>query len=188
MQSDIVNTCRSTYMSIRKINSIRRYLCENSTKMLVNSTVLSCLDYCNSAYVGLPQKSLHRLQLAQNSAARIINLTPRHHHITPVLQRLNWLTVSKRCKLKILMLTVKVLHRQAPPYICELFHWYTLARQLRSASTTSLLPKRNKTVRYCRRMIDTSSATLWNSLPNNIKCARNVIHFKRLAKLHLACS
>ena len=29
MQSDIANTCRSTYMSIRKINSIRRYLCEN---------------------------------------------------------------------------------------------------------------------------------------------------------------
>ena len=89
MQSDIANTCRSTYMSIRKIYSIRQYLCENSTKMLVNSTVLSRLDYCNSAYVGLPQKSLHRLQLAQNSAARIINLTPILHHITPVLQRLN---------------------------------------------------------------------------------------------------
>ena len=188
MQGDIANTCRSTYMSIRKINSIRRYLCENSTKMLVNSIVLSRLDYCNSAYVGLPQKSLHRLQLAQNSAARIINLTPRHHHITPVLQRLNWLTVSKRCQLKILMLTFKVLHRQAPPYICELFHWYTPARPLRSASTTSLVPKRNKTVRYGRRMIDTSSASLWNSLPNNIKCARNVLHFKRLAKLHLASS
>ena len=156
--------------------------------MLVNSTVLSRLDYCNSAYVGLPQKSLHRLQLAQNSAAQIINLTPRHHHITPVLQRLNWLTVSKRCQLKILMLTFKVLHRQAPPYICELFHWYTPARPLRSASTTSLVSKRNKTVRYGRRMIDTSSATLWNSLPNNIKCARNVLHFIRLSKLHLASS
>ena len=108
-------------MSIRKIKSIRRYLCENSTKMLVNSTVLSRLDYCNSAYVIMPQKSLHRLQLAQNLAARIINLTPRHHHITPVLQRLNWLTVSKRCQLKIIMLTFKVLHRQVPPCIYELF-------------------------------------------------------------------
>ena len=65
---------------------------------------------------------------------------------------------------------------------------YFTARPLRSASTTSLVPKRNKTVRYGRRMIDTSSATLWNSLPNNIKCARNVLHFKRLAKLHLTSS
>ena len=64
----------------------------------------------------------------------------------------------------------------------------TPARPLRSALTTSLVPKRNKTVRYGRRMIDTSSATLWNSLSNNIKCARNVLHFKRLAKLHLASS
>ena len=55
---------------IRNINSIRRYLCEDSTKLLVNSTVLSRLDYCNSIYVGLPQTSLHKLQLAQKTVQR----------------------------------------------------------------------------------------------------------------------
>ena len=83
----------------------------------------------------------------------IINLNPRHHHITPVLQQLNWLTISRRCQLKILMLTFNVLHRKAPPYMCEIFHWYTPARPLRSASTTSLIPKRNNTVLYGRRMM-----------------------------------
>ena len=53
MKKEIANTCRSAHMHIRKINSIRRYLCEDSTKLLVNSTVLSRLDYCNSIYVGL---------------------------------------------------------------------------------------------------------------------------------------
>ena len=48
MKKAIANTCRSAHMHIRKINSIRRYLCEDSTKLLVNSTVLSRLDYCNS--------------------------------------------------------------------------------------------------------------------------------------------
>ena len=46
MKKAIANTCRSAHMHIRKINSIRRYLCEDSTKLLVNSTVLSRLDYC----------------------------------------------------------------------------------------------------------------------------------------------
>ena len=44
------------------------------------------LDYCNSINTNLlPMKSIHRLQITQNSAARLISRTPRHEHITPVL-------------------------------------------------------------------------------------------------------
>ena len=186
MQKDIAGTCRSVYMHIRKVNSIRRYLTKDATKLLINSTVLSRLDYCNSSYVGLPQTSTHKLQLAENAAARVISRTPRHQHITPILKELNWLPVTKRCQLKILVLTFKVLHGQAPTYICEKFQWYTPARPLRSSSTTSLVPNRNKTVRYGKRLIDTSTAALWNSLPNNIKCARNIRHFTKLVKLYIS--
>ena len=44
MQQDVVNTCRSSYMHIRKINSIRKYLSKESTLTLVNATVLMRLD------------------------------------------------------------------------------------------------------------------------------------------------
>ena len=186
MHQHIANTCRSTYMHIRKINSIRQYQCKNSTASLVNATVLTRLDYCNSVYTGLPQKSMHKLQLAQNSAARLISQTPRHHHITPILIELNWLTITKRCQYKLLVLTFNVLHSQAPGYISDLFNWYTPARALRSTSTTSLVPNRSKTIKFGRRLLGTSSAALWNHLPNNIKIARNVIHFKKLVKLYLA--
>ena len=89
MQKQITNTCQSSYMHIRKINSIRQYLSEQATLTLINSTVLIRLDYCNS--VGLPQASLHKLQLAQNTAARVASRTPRYQHITPILQQYNWL-------------------------------------------------------------------------------------------------
>ena len=52
--------------------------------------------------------------------------------------------------------------------------------------TTSLVPNHNKTVRYGKRLIDTSTAALWNSLQNNIKCARNIRHFKKLVKLYMS--
>ena len=72
MQKQIKNTIQSSsYMYIRKINSIRQYLSEQATLTLINSTVLIRLDYCNSVHVGLPQASLHKLQLAQNTAARV---------------------------------------------------------------------------------------------------------------------
>ena len=63
MHQHIANTCQSTYMHIRKINSIRQYLCKNSTASLVNATVLTQLDYCNSVYTGLPQKSIRPLDI-----------------------------------------------------------------------------------------------------------------------------
>ena len=59
---------------------------------------------------------------------------------------------------------------------------YTPSRALRSASTTSLVPNRSRTIRYGKRLIGTSAATLWNALPNHFKSARNVIQFKRLLK------
>ena len=126
MEKDISNTCRAANMQIRKINSIRHYLTESSSKTLITSTVLTRLDYCNSVYIGLPQKSLHRLQLTQISAARTVQRIHRYHHITPVLQQLNWLTIKCRCQFKILVLTFKSLHSQTPQYICELLNWYTV--------------------------------------------------------------
>ena len=54
LKQHISNTCRSSYMQLRKINSIRQYLTTNAVKTLVQSVVISRLDYCNSTYIGLP--------------------------------------------------------------------------------------------------------------------------------------
>ena len=66
------------------------------------------------------------LQLVQNSAARIITLTPSIHHITPVLQQLHWLPVQFRLKFKVLLLTFKATHNLAPPHICPTSSTYPL--------------------------------------------------------------
>ena len=159
---------------------------KESTLTLVNATVLIRLGYCNSIYTGLPQKTLHKLQLVQNAAARLITLTPRHYHTSPILKELNWLQVPQRCQYKILVFTFKVVHNEAPAYIANLFNRYTPARTLRSSSTTSLVPNKNKTVMLGRRLIDTTSAALWNNLPNDIKFVRNTIHSKKLIKQFIA--
>lgn len=55
---------------------------------------------------GLWQKSLHKFQSVQNSAARIIARTPSPHHITPNLQRLHWLPVKQRIQFKLLVIVI----------------------------------------------------------------------------------
>ena len=86
MQKDIANTCRSTYMHIQNIQRIRCYLNEQATKSLANATVIDRLDmYCKDLYIGLPRKSLHKVQFALNIAALLFRVTHRHSHITPVI-------------------------------------------------------------------------------------------------------
>ena len=61
---------------------------------------------------------LKRLQFIQNCAARLINLSSKYEHsITPLLINLHWLTVPERIRFKILIITFKALHGQAPPLI-----------------------------------------------------------------------
>ena len=57
-----VNRLSSTiYRSIKGITSIRHFLDINTTKTLVQSLVLSKLDYCNSILHGAPKNNLDKL-------------------------------------------------------------------------------------------------------------------------------
>ena len=155
-------------MQIRRISSIRRYLTVDAVKIVVHAIVTVRLDYCNIMYTNLPLKSIHRLQITHNSAARLIFRTPRHEHITSVLVQLHWLPITKRCQFKIITMTYKASHHNSHPYICDMLDCYQPARTLRSASTTSLVPNSNITIRYGRRLLDTSSAALWNQPPTRL--------------------
>ena len=109
-------------LQIRKINSIRKLLTSNAVKALVQSRGIVRLGYCNDLYHGLLIKSIKRLQLAHNSAAKLTTLTSSFEHFLPILKQLLWLPIHKRCRFIILVFLYKVLHISAPPYQCKLLN------------------------------------------------------------------
>ena len=53
---------------------------------VTHALLTSCLDYCNVPYMGLPLKSVRKLQLVQNVAARLLTGTDHREHVTSLLQ------------------------------------------------------------------------------------------------------
>ena len=64
-----------------------------SHKKVMQSLVMSRLDYCNALLIGIQQALIAKLQRLQNSAARIVSRTRKYEHITPVLIKLHWLPI-----------------------------------------------------------------------------------------------
>ena len=85
---------------LRNIGKARRVLTEDATKTVMQSLVMSRLDYCNTLLIGIQQDLIAKLQRLQNSAARIVSRTRKYEHITPVLIKLHWLSIKFRIQLR----------------------------------------------------------------------------------------
>lgn len=144
-----------------------------------------CLDFSNSLLYGLPKKTIKRLQYVQNAAARMVALTPKHEHISPVLQELHWLPVEQRIIFKILLMTLKYLNSIAPSYLSDLVTRYIPKRNLRSANGHRLFDVKYNLRNYGFRSFSVASPQLWNDLPLVIRSCESLNDFKKKLKTYL---
>jgi hypothetical protein len=182
MEKHVCAVTKSCYRQIRSIGRIRRYITTDACRSLVQSMVTSRLDYANVLLHNLPKSLLNRLQMVQNTCARLVTRMSRRSHITPVLIKLHWLPVEYRTAYKVLLYTYKALNDLAPPYICELIEEYRPARTLRSAAQSLLKVPKSRTTTYGTRSFRVSAPKLWNELPDHIKQAPTLVAYKKLLK------
>ncbi len=184
LRKQISSICQTSFYHIRQLRQIRSSIDLNSATILANALVHSKLDYCNSLYYSLPNSSIHRLQLVQNSLARVvIPSTLRHHHITPVLKRLHWLPVEQRIKYKIASITYKSLHYQQPSYLFELLSPVPQSGR-RSSSNKLLNLQRVNTISGLRSFFS-SAPKIWNYLPTALRLSPTYSSFRSKLKTFL---
>ena len=129
MTTHINHLVRTCFYNLRRIKHIRRFITTKTAILLVNSFVISRVDYCNSLLAGLPNCHLHRIQLVLNAAARLLYRGQKRDHITPLLHdKLHWLPIAARIQFKICLLTYKSLHGLAPQYIVDFWNPWQACR------------------------------------------------------------
>jgi hypothetical protein len=185
MEKHVGSVSRSCYAHLRSIGQIRRCLNIDATRSLVHGLVMSRLDYCNVLLCGASSSTTRKLQLVQNTAARIITRTSRWEHISPVLRDLHWLPIKRRIEYKVIMHTFRALHGLSPSYIEDLINVYKPTRTLRSQNSTSLVIPRAKTVTYGEKSFTVLAPKLWNVLPSHMKDICNIDNFKAVLKTYL---
>ena len=184
MAPHVKSVVKKSSFHLRNIGKARRVLTEDATKTVMQSLVMSRLDYCNALLIGIQQDLIAKLQRLQNSAARIVSRTRKYEHITPVLIKLHWLPIKFRIQFKVLLLVYKALNGLAPKYIKELLVPYKPRRHLRSEAK-GLLDEPRTRIKFGDRAFSISAPRLWNALPQHLKDSTSCQAFKKCLKTHL---
>ena len=94
--TQVSNACRGAYYYLFRNVKIRGSLTTAACKSLVHSLVTSRLDYGNTILYGTTDRLMHRLEIVQRSAARVVLRVKRRNrqNLTAALQHLHWLPMK----------------------------------------------------------------------------------------------
>ena len=119
--SHISSLSSSLLSSLCQISRVRQLFSKEALRVMINSLVFSKLFYCSTVWSGTYKQNIHKLQLMQNFASRILTDTRIYDHTTPALKDLGWLTVEEQLRLRDVILMYKCVNNVVPGYLsCKL--------------------------------------------------------------------
>ena len=184
----VSNIARTCYFEPRHLASIPRFLTSTATASLVSAFVLSRIDYCYSLLFVSTHDVTSHMQRKQNYAARVILRLPMLSSIAIHLRSLLWLPVKVRSTYKIACLCYHCHSSTAPSYVTDMLHKKPLhTRNTRYSSYTMPLLNRpaHSKATLGDRSFSFASSSVWNSIPNGVRCAPSPSSSKSRLKTYL---
>ena len=173
MHAHVSNIARTCYIEQRCLASIHRFLTSTATATRVSAFVFSRIYYCNSLLFGSTHVTSH-LQRIQNYAARVILHLPKSSNITTYLKSFHWLPVKVRSTYKIACLCYHCHSSTAPSYVADMLHKKPLHTRITRSSSYSMpllnRPAHSKAT-HGDRSFSFASSSVWNTIPNDVRCA-----------------
>ena len=126
-------TCKSCSWTIQIIRKLKNFAGYRLIKHLVESLVLSKLDYCDTVYYRLPEFQLKRLQRVQLIAASFV----LNRYVNDIV-KIGWLPVRQRRDFHVRKLVYQALYSPSWPSYAPL-HTVKHLPSLRSGAATRLI-------------------------------------------------
>ena len=90
LNKHVSSICRSCYFHLRSLRHIWHAINDDIAKPIGQALVSSRLDYDNGILYGVSQLNLNKLQMMQNSMARVVLRTYHHTGAALLLAKLHW--------------------------------------------------------------------------------------------------
>ena len=143
-----------------------------------------------SLLLGSTHDVASHMKRKQHYAARVILRLPKSSRIATHLKSLHWLSVKERSTYKIACLFYHCHSNTASSYVADMLHRKpSHTRITRSSSYT--MPFLNRPAHSKATLGDRSfsfASSVWNSIPNDVRCAPSLSSFKSRLKAYLFCS
>ena len=136
--SHINKITSSSYSKQCDITRIRPSLDSKTAQLIVQSLVLTNIDYCNSLLAGSSWYQHDKLQWIQNMSCWIICNITKHDHISSAMKILHWLRIPERIAYKLCLLLFKCQNNLVPQYLSDLLQSRPCSRLLRSSQSGNI--------------------------------------------------
>ena len=179
--SHIDKLCKKIASAIGAIKRVKPFVPQSTLLNIYNSLVQltsSTFDYYSLVWGNCGKTLSNKLQKLQNSAARVITSSNFDVDVDSLFHKLSWKDLKSQRQIQNALMVFKSLNGLVPEYPTSKFI-------KRNESNYSLRDSVNKLVPFPRtndmkNSFSYSGATLWNSLPCNIRESGSLNQFKRL--------
>mgnify|MGYP002716484922 CR=1 FL=1 len=183
----INNICKKAYGSLHSLYRLKHFLPEPVKASLVQTLVISHLDYCDTVYIDLTEVQSKRIQRIQNACVRFVHNARRYDHLTDYYRQLRWAKMHARRQLHVLMLLWKIIKYKQPTYLYDRFKFlsesHTFNTRSKERSTLVIHPHKSD---FLAKSFTLTASRAWNSIPCDIKNSPSLTIFKRKLKEYLS--
>ena len=165
---------------IEAIKRIRHRVPRATLHLIYHALLQPHFDYCNIVWGNCRITLLNKIQKLQNRTARVLTYSNYDANAGHLFELLGWKNLASQQQIQGATMVFKSLHGLAPDYLCSKFERRETAYNLRDSENklNVPLPRTN----YYKNSFSYSGATLWNSLPRDIRQAESLELFKSLIK------
>ena len=170
-----VSSCMNQLVQLVELNI---FWIAKTLFLLINSFVFSKLFYCSSVWGNTSKRNLHKLQLVQNFAARVVLGLKKFDHISQGRRSLKWLDVTEKVLFNDLVLVFKCVNGLAPDYLGKYFIKRSAVHNKNTRGCNNFVVPRCR-LSMGQRAFYFRGPREWNGLADNIKNTKDIDSFKR---------